>query len=243
MSDESDRSIVLERLRTARTAREAMGASDGLRPAVEPAAIAAPTPSTEPRTVTTEEPVARIPRFARGLELVNGVCHRATSDAAAAEALLSIVRDRQASVIARSDDELVIKLLEGVAGGFVLLSPGATRTELLGADIGVTRATIGIAEYGTIMLESGDAAGHLGRPTERNRLAALVPEIHVAVLAASDLVDTWDEALASSRRPGGGPPPTVTFATGPSRTADIEMELVLGVHGPRAQHVIVLEHR
>jgi L-lactate dehydrogenase complex protein LldG len=66
---------------------------------------------------------------------------------------------------------------------------------------------------------------------------------HIAIVAASDLVETWDDALTTMHRRPDGPPPTVTFATGPSRTADIELELVLGVHGPRAQHVIVLEHR
>ena len=144
-------------------------------------------------------------------------------------------------MVFRSEDDLVIRLLEGVAGGFELLGPDAARSDLMRADIGVTRATLGVSEYGTIMMESGDAKGSFGKPTERNRLASLVPEAHVAVLAASDLVGTWDEALAASRRTHGHPPPTVTFATGPSRTADIELELVLGVHGPRAQHVILLE--
>lgn len=243
MNENSNRSRILDRLRSARAAREAVMAADHSRPEVEPPAIAAPVVPPSSSATDTDDPSVRLARFARGLELVNGVCHRTTSDAAAAEALLSIVRDRQASIVVRSDDELVIGLLEGVAGGFALLSPGATREELLNADIGVTRATRGVAEYGTIMLESGDASGRRGPTTEKNRLAALVPEIHVAVLAASDLVDTWDDALESSRRPDGAPPPTVTFATGPSRTADIEMELVLGVHGPRAQHVVLLEHR
>jgi L-lactate dehydrogenase complex protein LldG len=125
-----------------------------------------------------------------------------------------------------------------VAGGFELLDPDADRTRLLNADLGVTRAATGVAEYGTIVLPTGASPA-----TERSRLAALLPDAHVAIVAASDLVDTWDDALALMHGLPDGPPPTVTFATGPSRTADIELELVLGVHGPRAQHVIVLEHR
>jgi L-lactate dehydrogenase complex protein LldG len=54
---------------------------------------------------------------------------------------------------------------------------------------------------------------------------------------------TWDQALEDVGSDRRRLPPTTTFATGPSRTADIELELVLGVHGPRHQHVVVLEHR
>ena len=98
-----------------------------------------------------------------------------------------------------------------------------------------------MAEYGTILMTSGDAAGAGGSPTERNRLAGLLPDTHLAILVASDLVSTWDEALEQvADRPSL--PPTVTFVTGPSRTADIELELVVGVHGPRRQHVVLLEH-
>ena len=242
MSAESERDIVLERLRRARRRREEEASTAGSIPGIEPPAIAAPVASDSSIPIDPDDPSTRVERFARHLEVANGVCHRTTSDAAAMEALSAIVRDRDASVVVRSENDLVIRLLEGVTGGFQLLGPDASRKEIMNADVGVTRATLGVAEYGTIVLESGDEPGVLGPPTERNRLAGLIPEAHVAILSASDLVGTWDEALDATRRQDGLPPPTVTFATGPSRTADIELELVLGVHGPRAQHVILLEH-
>ena len=166
-----------------------------------------------------------------------------TSDEGASEALLAILRDRGASIVVRSDDELVVDILEGVAGGFRLAGPDAPRATLLAAELGVTRASLGIVEYGTIVLASGDQNGKARQMTERNRFAALLPEAHAAIIFATELVETWDDALARSRGSDGLPPPTLTFATGPSRTADIELELVLGVHGPRSQHVILLEHR
>ena len=242
MSKDSNRQIVMERLRDARKRRDNESGTVPSDLRVEPPATAAPLVSGSSLPVVPDDPLTRPGRFARNLEMASGVCHRTTSDAAATEALLAIVRDRDASVILRSEDDLVIRLLEGVAGGFELLGPNADRDDLMRADIGVSRATLGVSEYGTIMLESGDALGRFGAPTERNRLVSLVPEVHIAILAASDLVGTWDEALAATRRKDGHPPPTVTFATGPSRTADIELELVLGVHGPRAQHVILMEH-
>ena len=180
----------------------------------------------------------RVDRFAAALERVQGACHRCTSDEGAMEAIRAIVRDRRVKRLVRSDDPLVRRILEGVTGGFELLPHDSDRAAMLTADLGVTRAARGVAEYGTIVLPTGVSPG-----TERSRLAALLPDAHVAIIAASDLVERWDDALESMRELPDGPPPTVTFATGPSRTADIELELVLGVHGPRAQHAIVLEHR
>lgn len=222
--------------------RRALASSAGHRsggPTPPPPAIAV----SEPSPITTEDEApgdvrTAIDAFATALEQVRGACHRATSDEGATEALRAIVLDRGVRRVVRSDDELVRSILEGVAGGFELLGPDADRLEMLEADLGVTRAAIGIAEYGTIVLPTGEAPN-----SERSRLAALLPDAHVAILRASDLVNTWDEALRRMHDPRKGPPPTVTFATGPSRTADIELELVLGVHGPRVQHAIVLEHR
>jgi L-lactate dehydrogenase complex protein LldF len=233
------REVVLARIRTALAQAAARP-----RPPVHPPRPAIAVTVTEASTTPPADPITPpdrhdlIDRFATALERVQGACHRSTSDDGAIEALRAIMRDRGVRRVVRSDDPLVRSLLEGVVGGFELLGPDADRARILDADLGVTRAAAGVAEYGTIVLPTGASP-----TTERSRLAALLPEAHVAIIAASDLVDTWDEALAAMRDRPDGPPPTVTFATGPSRTADIELELVLGVHGPRAQHVIVLEHR
>jgi L-lactate dehydrogenase complex protein LldF len=231
------RDVVLGRIRVALT-RAAESTRHHVQP--PPPAIAVSETAVDGPMTPTDVPDRHdlIDRFASALERVQGVCHRVTSEDGAVEALRAIMRDRGVRCVVRSDDPLVRTLLEGVVGGFELLDPDADRARLLDAGLGVTRAAIGVAEYGTIVLPSGASPA-----TERTRFAALLPEAHVAIVAASDLVSTWDEALAAMRDLPDGPPPTVTFATGPSRTADIELELVLGVHGPRAQHVIVLEHR
>lgn len=199
---------------------------------------------TDPLPIRSLEVADRetlIRTFAEELEQVSGVCHRTTSTEAAADALRAIILDHQAKQVVRSNDPRVISLLERVVGTFKLATPDAPRELLLACDIGVSTAPIGVAEHGTIVLPSGDA--DLDR--ERTRNAALLPKIHVALLRASDIVGTIAEAIARIRATGTTErpiPPTVTFATGPSRTADIEQELVLGVHGPHSQHVIVLEH-
>lgn len=93
---------------------------------------------------------------------------------------------------------------------------------------GLTGALAGIAETGTLILPGGP-----GRP----QTASLLPEIHFAVLPRADLVNTLVEAL---RLPGIASASSVVLASGPSRTADIEMTLTIGVHGPREVRVYLI---
>ena len=94
---------------------------------------------------------------------------------------------------------------------------------------GVTGALCGIAETGSLVLISG--AG-------QTLTASLLPKIHVAVLRTSQLVPTLAEAL---RRPEVRTAPAGVIVTGPSRTADIEMTLTIGVHGPGELHVFLID--
>ncbi|NQU49993.1 MAG: lactate utilization protein [Planctomycetes bacterium] len=103
------------------------------------------------------------------------------------------------------------------------------REGLLTCDAGLTTAQIGIAESGTLGL-IGDL--------EKHRLVSLVPPIHVAMLKRENIVGTMSEALSLVHQ-GGLPSSLITFVTGPSRTADIELQLVLGVHGPRELRVVL----
>lgn len=218
MSPGTPRDAILARIRAATATRG------------DPPAPTAPLPVR-----TLRDPSATNSElFASHLEAVAGVCHRASTIEAAADALRAIIADHRAKRVARSNDPVVIQLLERVVGTFELSTPASPRDDLLASDVGLCRAVIGIAEHGTIVLPSGmtDPA------SERTRLVALLPRVHVAILRPSDIVGTLAEAIERLHPVA----PTVTFATGPSRTADIEQELVVGVHGPHAQHVILLEH-
>ncbi|HXE27158.1 MAG TPA: lactate utilization protein [Stellaceae bacterium] len=96
---------------------------------------------------------------------------------------------------------------------------------------GITGAFAAIAETGTLMLISGELT-----PTRNNFL----PDTHIVVLRASEVVacyeDGWDRL-----RTAGAMPRTVNFITGPSRTGDIEQRLVLGAHGPRRLHIVLID--
>jgi L-lactate dehydrogenase complex protein LldG len=95
----------------------------------------------------------------------------------------------------------------------------------------VTGAFAGIAESGTLMLVSGPET-----PTTLNFL----PDTHIVVLRASEMVGAYEDAWDRLRNTGRIPR-TVNFITGPSRSGDIEQTLHLGAHGPRRLHVILVE--
>ena len=99
-----------------------------------------------------------------------------------------------------------------------------------GRAAGATEADFGIAETGTVVEVSGPG---------RSRLASLLPEFHLVVLPVSRLRSGLGEVL-SEIESRGIPGAAVTLITGPSRTADIEQVLTIGVHGPARLHVVLL---
>jgi L-lactate dehydrogenase complex protein LldG len=99
--------------------------------------------------------------------------------------------------------------------------------------VAVSFAFAAVAETGTLVLTSGP-----DNPTTLNFL----PDHHLVVLSARDIAGDYETAFDALRaRYGTGTMPrTVNWITGPSRSADIEQTLILGAHGPRSLHVIVV---
>jgi L-lactate dehydrogenase complex protein LldG len=105
------------------------------------------------------------------------------------------------------------------------------------ADLGLTGVDLAIAETGTLVLVSG-----AGRP----RSTSLLPPCHIAVFDRTALVESLRQVgvfleawHGDGRPPSGGA--SINFITGPSRTADIELTLTRGVHGPKEVHAIFVE--
>jgi L-lactate utilization protein LutC len=172
--------------------------------------------------------------FEQQVLLAGGHLHRVESLELAGQAFGNLVRELDLVRIARSDS-LHLRELCAAAPDIEWLEPSPFPTSreergpLFNAQAGLTSAQLAIAESGTLGLDSS---------VERHRLASLVPPVHIALLFARDIRRGMGEALASF---ADSPPPTLTFITGPSRTADIELELVVGVHGPRELHVLLVD--
>ena len=134
--------------------------------------------------------------------------------------------------MARDDAEVAAVLSQLTQGKRVATSDAPPLTkDLFNFDVGVTKVQAAIAETGTLVLDSA---------AEKNRLVSLVPPVHIAILEASRIYATLGETLAALQS-NGEVSPAITFITGPSRTADIELTLAIGVHGPQELYVIIVE--
>jgi L-lactate dehydrogenase complex protein LldG len=158
--------------------------------------------------------------FKESVESVAGHCIITTN---VADVVSRIVTDLKARRIAISDRVEAPQLeVEEIA-----IAPD--EHEIFRFDVGISTAQAAIAETGTLILDTA---------RERHRLLSLVPPAHIAIVAASTIRETLSDGLALLQS-GDEISPAVTFITGPSRTADIELTLAIGVHGPQELYVIV----
>jgi L-lactate dehydrogenase complex protein LldG len=186
-------------------------------------------------------------RFCLEFDRVGGVFHRATGPGEVARVVEAIARERGAGeVVAWDPGVLGMDLGPALrrAGLSMASAPAAGeaerfrhREEAARAGIGVTAVDFALAETGTLVLISG-----AGRP----RSTSLLPETHVAVFSRDRLLESLEqlgimlEALHGdgARSMGGA---VINLITGPSRTADIELTLTRGVHGPKFVHAVFVE--
>lgn len=99
------------------------------------------------------------------------------------------------------------------------------------ADAGVSLARLGVAESGSVLLHS----------SSEDRRVELCVDVHLVLLPSTALVATLDEALATIREISAAGPAYASLVSGPSRSADIERTLTIGIHGPRELHILLLE--
>ena len=107
------------------------------------------------------------------------------------------------------------------------------KQQLFEADIGITSASYGLADTGTIVLLSR---------SEQLRLISLLPPIHVCILDPQQILWSLSDLLALEEQmflTSESQQQTMTCITGPSRTADIEQTITMGVHGPHSLHVLL----
>jgi len=108
----------------------------------------------------------------------------------------------------------------------------AQREKMVAADIGITSVSYAVAETGSLVVTSQPG---------QERLASLLPPVHIAIVERSQIVpDLFDMFAILGRQIETGLPTNLAFITGPSKTGDIELTLITGVHGPGKWHVIVI---
>ena len=166
--------------------------------------------------------------FRQSLEAVDGHCVIVQGDNEIAQALTGIIRAQR---IAISDNPEVERLLQLTDLEIEELGIVPNAHDIFRFDVGISTVQAAIAETGTLVLDS---------TLERHRLVSLVPPVHIAIVRASQIYRTLSEVLSLIRK-DKEISPAVTFITGPSRTADIELTLAIGVHGPQELYVIIDE--
>ena len=158
-----------------------------------------------------------------------------------------LVRSMEASLVVRSGQEMfrsvpvdarlaeldvMLIVMQGGAGAH----SGLLRQAAAEADLGITGADYAVAETGSVILIP---QRHL------SRLTSLLPPVHLAIVRPRDVVGTLEDLFLLRRleyyRGGGDMGSYLNFITGPSRTADIEQTIVIGAHGPREVHMLILD--
>lgn len=179
-------------------------------------------------------------RFCKELSAAGGKPHRTANLAAARDTLISILRDRSARDVILGAGAIIesLRLPElflplGIRTTNVAdLEEGDDAANFFAADLSITGADYLIAETGSIV--------YLSRPLEP-RSASLLPPVHVVVANENQLLPDLFDLFDRLPPIPAALPGCVSIITGPSKTGDIELKLVTGVHGPGELHVLLLQ--
>jgi L-lactate dehydrogenase complex protein LldG len=185
----------------------------GLRPAIYPA--------RQPEATDAE-------RFLDEVRKLSGVAQKLTPDSVsdALKALVAEQNIRKATVwnTPHLNQLQITNYLLSL--GVDLVSPTASKHDLALCDLGITTADYLLPETGTLVLRSS---------AEQSRAVSLLPRIHLAIVRPEMLRPDLHQVFAEAKNSH-----YLVFITGPSRTADIELTVTLGVHGPKNLFVWML---
>jgi L-lactate dehydrogenase complex protein LldG len=204
------------------------------QPTVAPESVWTPT---RPRPPVWEPSPGELPeRFLAELRALGGVGARLADMAAARDYIIEMARHKGAALLVRWGDEPTDAL-----GVDAPLSAAGTRVAVWGrdadaralcatADLGLSSAEYAVAETGSLVLVTSP---------ERGRAVTLLPPAYVAVVPVARLVPRVTDVIAHYAQ-AGPLPASLCFHTGPSRSADIEQSLAIGVHAPGEIHVLLV---
>ncbi|GIW82635.1 MAG: lactate utilization protein C [Gemmatales bacterium] len=180
-------------------------------------------------------------RFCMQCQAAGGIPHPVRSDDEAIDCVLAIVAEKNARNILLGEGPLLKRLdlarrLEGNGASVhrvAELPTTVAREAMFAADIGISGVDRLVAETGSLV----DAANQ-----RQPRGLSLLPPVHICVADAGQLVPDLFDLFEAIPRDSGKPvmPSCLTLITGPSKTGDIELRLVTGVHGPGEVHVVLI---
>lgn len=176
------------------------------------------------------DPQARVALFREKAEAVHATTERVADAAAVPAAVAAFLRAHNLPQALRLGADPRLAALPWQDQPQLAIAHGPSD----GGDlVCLSHADAGVAETGTLVLTSGP-----DNPTTLNFL----PDVHVVVIAADDVAGDLESVFDGlrARFGAGSMPRTVNLVTGPSRSADIEQTLLLGAHGPRSLHVVVV---
>jgi L-lactate dehydrogenase complex protein LldG len=233
--------------------RQALGRAEGPPeppyPSLAEDVAALETQAAQIRRRSATETRELLDRLAVTAQLRGWQVHRAASAEEAVGYITAVAQALGVQRVVRSDHEVLLILLVqdalealGMAVTAVVRdqdhSREALRQAMAEAGLGITGADYAVAETGSVVLLPRRGL---------SRLVSLVPPVHLAVVRPQEVVATLDDVLLLRRleyyRDGGDMGSYLNFITGPSRTADIEQTLVVGVHGPREVHLVLLDEK
>lgn len=192
---------------------------------------AAPRASAESPASPGLSPGELAERFRERFVSNGGVFLAGPSLEAVSASLAEELKASGVSVLAvPEDDPHARRAAETLApfGPFVLAPDGELAGSQPPVGAGVQTAEFAVAETGSVV--QTDRGG-------RTLLPGLLPEVHVALILPETLVGRMEDCLAAIAQ---DPPRTISFLSGPSRTADIELTLTVGVHGPEKMVAVLL---
>jgi L-lactate dehydrogenase complex protein LldG len=137
------------------------------------------------------------------------------------------------SLVKKQDWQKVYCVEEKLKPAISSISERLVAADLAGCDVSITGCEYLVARTGSIVMSTAQASG---------RSVSVYAPIHVCIAYTNQLVyDIKDALQAAKEKYKDNLPSLITFATGPSRTADIEKTLVVGVHGPKEVYVFLVE--
>jgi L-lactate dehydrogenase complex protein LldG len=197
-----------------------------------------PKPEVPPKTYlpVTHSSEDLLARFTAEVERLTGKVYSVPDSQAAIDKVIALVsEDRQ---VLAWDNLPIPALKTSLAERGIGVMTGHTEsmnlTQQAALRVGITGADAGFATTGTLALVTREGQA---------RLPSLLPPVHIALLRQTDLFARMEDWLQSKGRAALLSSSSVAFITGPSRTSDIEMQTIVGVHGPKDIHVIVYSER